>query len=158
MTKSSTRDRQTAMKSHAQNRPVRHAARPTARTLTVCVVDANGGDYDGWREQAARGGMRLEIFSTAEDALRSARKRPVDLWVVNANLPGLSGFELCSMLKTQCSTTPVYLVTDEYSADQERRAWAARATLFACKPGHRELIGQWLDAQAHLQDAAHSEL
>src|SRR5688500_15391470 len=108
------------MKSLAHNRSVRHSARPATRTLTACVVDEKTGDYDAWRELAAERGVRLELFTSPAAALRAVRTGRVDLWVVNAELPEISGFELCAILKSQSAATPVYLVTDEYSADHER--------------------------------------
>ena len=76
-----------------------------------------------------------------------ARTSTIDLWVVNTELPGLSGFELCSMLKARSSPVPVYLVTDQYTPESEQAAWQARATLFGAKPTHAVWIDQWLSQE-----------
>jgi hypothetical protein len=68
------------------------------------------------------------------------------LWVVNTHLPGISGPELCSMLRAR-SRSPIYLVADQYSLATEQTAWQARPTLFGCKPAHRQWFEDWLRHQ-----------
>ena len=94
----------------------------------------------------AQGG-RLQIVASADEALRFSRAHPTDLWVVNTKLPGLSGTELCGLLKARSPQVPVYLVTDQYTPEGERAAWQARATLFGCKPAHHDWLGEWLENQ-----------
>ena len=97
-------------------------ARPVTRTLTVCVVDPQADDYRTWPARAAAHGLQLQFVASAEEALRLARARQVDLWVVNAALPGLSGFDLCGMLRSQLARVPVFLVAAEYSVEAEQAA------------------------------------
>jgi CheY-like chemotaxis protein len=129
------------MQRHAPRHTTRRPVRPANRIPTVCVVDPKADDYQGWDELAEAKGAKLKIVASAEEALRLARTATVDLWVVNTELPGLSGCELCSMLKSRSSSTPMYLVADRYTPEAERAAWQARATLFGDKPAHRD----WLD-------------
>jgi DNA-binding response OmpR family regulator len=125
--------------------PPRYAISGRAnRSPTVCVVDAKADDYRDWVASTTAGGCRLRIVATAEEALRIARQEDVDLWVVNVSLPGLSGAELCEILKAKSSRAAVYLVADQYSAAAERAAWQVRATLFGVKPGHTAWLGDWL--------------
>jgi DNA-binding NarL/FixJ family response regulator len=60
--------------------------------------------------------------------------------VVNAELPTLSGCDLCRMIKTRSPAAKVCLVADVYTAELERLAWAAGATLFVVKPAPIELL------------------
>jgi DNA-binding response OmpR family regulator len=127
-----------------QQLPPRHT-----RTVTVCVVDPQASDYRSWQQSAADAGVRLRTLANAEEDLRVARTERFDLWVVNAELPGRSGYELCLMLKTQSAATPVFMVADRYSPQAEQEAWRSRATLFGCKPTHEEWLAAWLAAQAN---------
>ena len=111
---------------------------------TVCVVDPRGEDYNCWKTLAPPAGVRLELVATADEALRLARTHRIDLWMINAELPGLSGLALCGMLKAQDDRTTVYLVADEYTPELEQAAWQARATLFGCKGAHDAWLGEWL--------------
>jgi DNA-binding response OmpR family regulator len=85
------------------------------------------------------------MVGTAGEALSTARTQRVALWIINTALPHLNGCELCSMLKAQFPAVPVYLVADEHSPDLERAAWAARASMFGCKPNHLQWLSQWLE-------------
>jgi DNA-binding response OmpR family regulator len=132
------------MRNSAPNRhlqpaaPVRIAARPT-----ICVVDPRGEDYRPWHEEAREHGLNLQVLASSEEALRLAGTMRIELWVINTRLPGLSGCELCDMIRAHFLGAEVYLVADEYSADEERRAWAARASMFGCKPAHSAWLQCW---------------
>jgi DNA-binding response OmpR family regulator len=118
------------------------------RTLTVCVVDPQPAAYSDWLDAAHASGLRLQILASAEEALRYSRTAAVDLWMIHTELPGLSGFELCGMLKARAPATPVYLVADGYSPAAEQRAWQARATMFAVKPARPNWLEWWAEQQA----------
>jgi DNA-binding response OmpR family regulator len=120
--------------------------RQAAHTETIWIVDARAGDYQDCRSAAEAKGAEIQLFGRAHDALRLARGASVDLWVINAEQPaGMSGFELCALVKELSPDAAVFLVADEYSSDCELRSLQARATLFACKPGHDELLAHWLE-------------
>jgi CheY-like chemotaxis protein len=133
----------------SEPRQTGHLRLPATRIPTVCVVDPHVDDYQDWRLAAEAHGVELRFVASAEEALRLARAQGIDLWVVNTRLPGLSGCELCGMLKSRSGHTPVYLVADEYSPEEECAALRARATLFSCKAMRQALLDQWLVDHAH---------
>jgi CheY-like chemotaxis protein len=100
---------------------------------TVCIVDPKLVDCEDWRLPANADRVQFKFVPSAEEALRIARTTAVVLWAVSTELAGLSGFELCSILKASSPSAPVYLAADDYSPEAERAAYAARATLFASK-------------------------
>ena len=120
-------------------------SRPPVRIATICIVDPQPDDYQGWDSLAEANGVRVRMVASAEEALRVAHTAAVDLWVVNVELPGLSGCELCGMLRARSTPAPVYLVANEYSPAAERAALRSQATLFGCKPGHENWLGEWLE-------------
>ena len=50
------------------------------RTRTVCVVDPQPAEYQGWESLAQAAGVEILFVADAEQALRLTRTRPVDLW------------------------------------------------------------------------------
>lgn len=118
--------------------------RPATHIPTVCVVDPKADDYRGWLAFSEGNGVLLQIVASAEEALRLARTTAIDLWVINTELPGLSGYELCSMLKDRQPSAAIYLMANEYTPAVERQALRHRATLFGCRGGHIEWLRQWL--------------
>lgn len=137
------------MHSLVRSNATRQLRSPVQRTLTVCVVDPQADDYLNWDSLAQADKVRLQFVATAEDALRLAHATAVDLWVINTELPKISGLELCSMLRDRAARTAMYLVADRYSPATERAAWAAGATLFGCKPEHEVWLDEWLQLQMH---------
>ena len=133
-----------AMLSSARRQAGPLRSQPATRIPSVCVVDTRLDDYQGWESRGEAHSVRLHFVTSAAEALRLSRTTEVDLWVVNTELPGLSGCELCGMLKSQRAGATVYLVADHYSPETERAAWAARATMFGCKPQHQAWIETWL--------------
>src|SRR5690348_16211936 len=93
-----------------------------ANPSRVCVVNPQIADYQVWWDETRATGVEVIHASSAAEALRIARTKQIDLWVVNCDLPGLAGSELCSMLKTQFRASAVCLVADEYSPEREQAA------------------------------------
>ncbi len=110
--------------------------------MHVFVVDKNVGDYLSLTDAFCHDGVGVEVFSTARAALRHDPSNPPDLWVVNMNLPDISGPDLLSMLRSRYPGVPVYLVSDEYRVEEEICARCSGAEMYFCKP----LQESWLSA------------
>ena len=104
-----------------------------ARSATVAVVDPRPADYRVLLG-APPGAMRMRLLSCGRDALRLAQSEEVDLWVIHLVLPDMSGLQLCEILKTRLSRPVIYIVSEDYRAEDERAARAGGASLFSCKP------------------------
>lgn len=111
------------------------------RTATVAVADRQPSDYSALLQWALRAEMRLEFVMCGHDALRLARTDGPDFWVINTELPDMSGLDLCTMLRSQLRRPIVYMVTDRYHADDERAARVRGAAFFGAKP----IQGWWFD-------------
>ena len=100
----------------------------------LVVVDAKPGDYEPLVAALGRDAVRVHLFSTGEDALRSAETRRVKVWMVNVWLPDMSGIGLLKFIRRRLRRSAVFLVGDVYSADDELAARTAGATAYVCKP------------------------
>ena len=112
-------------------------------TMKVAVVDPRPADYSALLEATLESGVRLEFLPSGQDALRLARTGGADLWVINADLPDMSGIDLCAMLRSHSSRQVVFVVTDTYRAEVERAARGGGASLFACKPVQTQWFDTW---------------
>ena len=104
------------------------------------MVDASPRDYAKLLESSAAKMWCFRFLQTGTDALRSAAIDAKGLWMVNIELPDFSGVDLCDMLRSRTPAATVCLIGDEYREDEERLAYQAGATAYACKP----LDGTWL--------------
>jgi DNA-binding response OmpR family regulator len=116
------------------------------RTRSLCVVDTQPGDYDGVEALAAAATLTVRYFGRAGEALRGETDDDW-LWIINARLPDMSGFELCEMLRrTPRAGYVVCVVSDDYSADDERRARASGASVYTGKPLPGGFLACWLES------------
>src|SRR5689334_18512077 len=91
----------------------RQTLRTPPRIATICIVDPQSDQRAEWLAATEAGNIQVHFAASAAEALRTARNTTVDLWVIDADLPGLSGYELCGMLRNRNGHTPVYLVANE---------------------------------------------
>jgi CheY-like chemotaxis protein len=100
----------------------------------VVVADKKLEDYGALVVELSERGVRVGLFSTGEEALRAANGNAATLWVVNVMLPDMNGVALLKLVRRRLPRATVFLVGDEYSADDELTSRAAGATAYVCKP------------------------
>ena len=111
----------------------------TVRAVRVVVVDPRSSDYTALLKLA----LRLEFLPCGRDALQLVRTFGPDLWVIHVALPDMSGLDLWAMLRSHSPGSVIYMVTDEYRAEDERVAWGRGAALFGCKPIQESWFTDW---------------
>ena len=69
------------------------------------------------------------FLSKGSDAMRLVRRLDVALWIVNAALPDMSGFDLAHLLRRSQQGARVFLIDDEYQIENELRPfpWVCRS-------------------------------
>jgi DNA-binding response OmpR family regulator len=84
-----------------------------SRQLSVIIVEDDEDIADSIRYNLEREGFRARIADTGESALDLILGRPPDLILLDLNLPRMSGFELCSRLRSEAATSrvPILMLT-----------------------------------------------
>ena len=85
------------------------------------------------------------IIEEADDgraALAKAISGRPDIIVTETHLPGMSGFDLCSLLRQDAATRaiPIVVVTSDVVEADVRRVWQAGADAVLAKPCHPEAL------------------
>ena len=103
------------------------------------------------RMLAGLGELRFAL--SGEDALRLARESPPDLILIDAEMPGLSGLEVCAALHADPLLTdvPVIIVTGHTEAAVEVAGFAAGASDFIRKPPVAEVVVARVRTQLRLK-------
>lgn len=93
----------------------------TTRTLEQSILEAAG--------------YEVELADSAEAALRKARARTYSLFIVDIEMPGMSGIEFTALTRTdeKLRQVPVIVVTSLSAAEHSRRALAAGAAAYIVK-------------------------
>ena len=78
----------------------------------------------------------IETASNGQDALTRIRESPPSLILLDALMPGLSGFEVCALIKAdpELSSIPIIFVTGQRDQQTETAALDAGAADFISKP------------------------
>ena len=79
-------------------------------------------------------GLRVELFSSAQDFLRAPRPEGPSCLVLDVRLPGLSGLELQQRLAAAGRPLPIIFITGHGDIPMSVRAMKAGAVEFLTKP------------------------
>jgi len=99
----------------------------------IIVADARPHDYQELSLLAVQHGWQVHLLTSARAVLRLTHFMPADLYLVNALLPDMSGFDLFEMLRDRIPTARVFIVSDSYNDEDERLACRCGADLYVCK-------------------------
>jgi two-component system, cell cycle response regulator DivK len=109
------------------------APRPLPLAL---VADADPGSRDMYVEYMKLANWVVVAAEDGPSALAAAISRRPDVIIADSHLPGISGYELCHLLRGDLAThaTPILLVTSDGMAREIDRARASGATSVMIKP------------------------
>jgi PAS domain S-box-containing protein len=102
----------------------------------ILVVEDNISSLKFMSEILATAGYRVRPASDGELALRSVRSRPPDLILLDFNLPGMNGIEVCQSLKADPDTSkiPVIFISALGRTDLKVKALEAGGVDYVTKP------------------------
>ncbi len=96
-------------------------------------------------------GLKVRLATSGKTAIASAQATHPDIILMDVNMPGMDGFEACSILKADADLKPIPVVflTAQSETKDIVRAFALGAADFVTKPFRREeLIAR---VEAHLK-------
>lgn len=95
----------------------------------------------------------LQFATSGEDALRLARRSAPDLMLLDAELPGLSGFQVLQLLKAEANLAaiPVILVTSHSDTEFEVTGFEMGAVDFISKPVQARLLLARVNSQLRVK-------
>jgi two-component system phosphate regulon response regulator PhoB len=109
----------------------------------VLLVDDDPGIRDVVSAMLDAVGLTVEAATSAEEALERVRANSYDLVVLDWNLPGMTGIELCRLIRRdpQLSTLPVLFLTAHASSRDVVDAFASGADDYVVKPFRAPELG-----------------
>src|ERR671911_2688881 len=107
---------------------------PTARR--VLVVDDEPDCSAVLFDLLSHAGFAVDTVDNGEAAVLSVRRQPPDMVLLDVDLPGINGFDVCRFIKQDEATrlTPVVLLTGMASREHRREGLEAGADDFLSKP------------------------
>jgi two-component system OmpR family response regulator len=108
---------------------------------TILVVDDEAGVRDLLCDALRIAGYVPEEASDGDEALRIWKSRPIDLCIVDINMPTMDGFEFIEAVRQHGDTTPILLLSARDSASDVARGLRVGADDYVRKPfGLEELL------------------
>src|SRR4051812_46110833 len=102
--------------------------------------------------------MLVDLAATGEDAVWMAGATPYDVLVLDVNLPGIDGFEVCRRLRARDVRTPVLMLTARDAVEDRIAGLDTGADDYLVKPfDFGELLAR-LRALARRGDTKHGVL
>lgn len=92
---------------------------PDSRRRVVLIED-DGDIAEAICYQLERAGMQVRVARTGEEGLEAVR-RGADLVLLDLNLPGMDGLEVCRMIRRQAGTAHVPIIIVSARADEVDR-------------------------------------
>ncbi len=102
---------------------------------------------------AGIGSIRYAL--NGSDALRLAEQEPPDVVLLDAHMPGMTGFEVLGAMRTHplLEDVPVILITSQNSQEMEAAGLAKGAADFIAKPFHPAIVAARVNTQLRLKRA-----
>ena len=116
--------------------------RELANTGLISVVDDDVWAREGLRDLIAAIGYDVRTFESAEEFVASGSIAETACLITDLNMPGMSGLELQTHLRSEGHRTPIIIVTAYPTEEHRSRALKDGAISFMTKPlDERVLVG-----------------
>ena len=104
-----------------------------ATSVRIAIVDSSPEDYTALLEATGAPGVSIHFLLSSNDAIRFARRCPPGLWVINTQLPEMSGFDLAEMVRSVRPSALIFMIGDAYRLEDEMQA-LTQGLKYLCKP------------------------
>jgi len=112
-------------------------------TSSILVVDDDPAFRQGLRASLKTSGYAVDVARNAEQALEYVRQRPVDVVLLDINMPGIGGVEACRRIRAAAPQAGILMLTVRDTEDDKVLALEAGADDYVTKPFRlRELIAR----------------
>ena len=108
--------------------------KPNNSTGNVLVVDDDPGIQAVLRGILEKAGNSVEVASHAREAFEKCHRSLPDVVMLDLSMPGVDGYQLCQMLRSQFANLPIIIVTGSQDEETCARTITKGATDFLSKP------------------------
>lgn len=115
-------------------------ANHSASASRISVVDDDASIREALKSLLRAGQFSAEAFGSAEDFLASERVHDTACLILDVYLPGMSGFELQTLLNAERPGIPIVFITAHADELSRQRAMKAGAVAFLSKPVRRKAL------------------
>jgi len=109
---------------------------PSLECQEIMVVDDNPANLKLLEGMLAEQGYRVGSFPSGKLALAAASQKPPGLILLDINMPGMDGYEVCERLKadTKLGGVPVIFLSALSDVEDKIKAFRSGGVDYICKP------------------------
>src|SRR2546421_4594766 len=106
----------------------------------ILAVDDDPFILESLSHRLQQRGYTPRCFSSGKEALESALDDPPELILLDANMPAMTGYELCGRLKAtpQLANIPVIFMSEVHESENKLEAFRLGGADYVTKPIHFE--------------------
>ncbi len=109
--------------------------------INILIVEDEKKIADALKQGLVENGFEAEVAYDGEIGLKMFRSRPYQMVIMDVNLPGLNGYELCEAVRTLNPAVPVIMLTAMAAVEDKLEGFDAGADDYIVKPfDFRELL------------------
>lgn len=108
----------------------------TGASSLIVVVDHDAASQKALRAMLEENGFAVQTAATGEEALQVLREARPAVLILETEIPGMSGYDLCHIVKRnqRLQNVPVIFLTEDASPRAYRTGYDAGAAAFMAKP------------------------
>jgi FixJ family two-component response regulator len=104
------------------------------RNRSLIIVDPCPEDYAPLSRLAQQRGLCVSHYQGGNELLEQGVPASAFCWLINFELPDMSGVELCNVLKARLLRSVVFVVANDYDTGVEIAVLSSGLAQFTCKP------------------------
>lgn len=109
--------------------------------LNILIVEDEVKIADSLKQGLSENGFEVTVAYDGQVGLRLFRQGKFNLVILDINLPGMNGYELCKAIRIADPSVPVMMLTAMYTVDDKIEGFDAGADDYIIKPfDFRELL------------------
>jgi DNA-binding response OmpR family regulator len=126
---------------------------------SIMIVDDSPANLKLLEDMLRQHGYEVQAFPRGKMALAAARQEPPDLFLLDINMPEMSGYEVCEQLKSneRLSGIPVIFLSALSSIEDKVKGFASGGVDYISKPFQFEEVQARVDTHVELRHARQAE-
>lgn len=114
----------------------------TSGEANIYIVDDNLGILEILKTLLSGNGCKIQTFASSSAVLAAAEIETPDLFLLDVNMPGISGFQLCRIIKCnrKLSDVPVIFLSGLNEIDMKKEGFRAGGIDYITKPFEAEEV------------------
>jgi Response regulators consisting of a CheY-like receiver domain and a winged-helix DNA-binding domain len=97
-------------------------------------------------------GLIVEPVMSGSEAVRLASEYPFDVYILDAKVPDISGFDVCRTIRLTDPNVPIYFYTGLASKEDRHQAFEAGCTDVLVKPNDMDTLIKLISDQVRKAD------